>query len=270
MMLLTRMPLVLLLAFSSAACNVTKWSIIGDEFNLEHEICKEIPKNGALKIAVPTGFDLSNSSIIKQFPEGWTLTESGTTQIKLNTSKTTSANTLIEITLSNAKAPAHYIVPYHKKITKFSRVVSKKGGFDCAKCTAATATATATPVAAPVNCSVSNWSKLSECSVSCGDGNKTKTRTVTTQAENGGAACPALEASEGCTTCRAAPVLLQLKSQSSMLNSEWISLTSDTKDGELESMDLGGVTMVDGMMTKLLSFEKAVEGVSFGAPNCSH
>ena len=48
----------------------------------------------------------------------------------------TPANQLIEITLSNAKAPAHYIVPFHKKFTEFSSGVTKQR-FDCAQCTAA-------------------------------------------------------------------------------------------------------------------------------------
>ena len=134
-------PAILLIqeraAASTLPCNVTSWSIIGDEFNLRHSSCQEIPANGTLKIAVPAGFDLSNSDIIKQkSEEGWKLTKNGTKQIKFTSTDKTDANQVVEITLSNANAPAHYIVPFHKKFTEFSRVVIKNG-FDCAKCTAA-------------------------------------------------------------------------------------------------------------------------------------
>lgn len=193
MMLLFRMLLVLLLAFSLEACEpVTKWSITGGEFHLKHKICKEIPGNGALKIAVPTGFDLSNSNITKQEPKGWTLTENGTT-IKLVTSNTIPANTSIEITMSEANAPAHYMAPFYEEFTEFGAVVSKKG-LDCAKCTG---TGGNIP-SSPVNCEMSDWGNWSDCSVSCGAGNKTKTRTVTTQPENGGTACLALKDTETC------------------------------------------------------------------------
>jgi integrin beta 3 len=47
---------------------------------------------------------------------------------------------------------------------------------------------------------VSGWGQLSNCSAPCGAGVKTKNRTVTTEPENGGAACPALEESEACNT----------------------------------------------------------------------
>jgi len=48
-----------------------------------------------------------------------------------------------------------------------------------------------------------------------------------------------------------APVLLQLKSQSSILKDVWHNLTPDTKDADVEGLALDGVTIVDGMMTEI-------------------
>jgi hypothetical protein len=114
---------------------------------------------------------------------------------------------------------------------------------------------------------MSGWSELSACSAPCGAGNKTKTRTVTTQPENGGAACPALEESEGCngngSDCPdITPVLMELKSQSSKLKSDWASLTSDAKDEDILGLNLTGVTILDDMMTKLTVSEVSFEGAS--------
>ncbi|MDD9935209.1 MAG: thrombospondin type-1 domain-containing protein [Myxococcales bacterium] len=50
----------------------------------------------------------------------------------------------------------------------------------------------------PVDCVVSEWAEWSACSVACGGGTQTRTRTVTTEADNGGAACPELEDSGAC------------------------------------------------------------------------
>ena len=50
------------------------------------------------------------------------------------------------------------------------------------------------------DCVVSNWSDWSSCSKTCGGGNKTRTRTVTTQPKNGGTVCPSLTENETCNT----------------------------------------------------------------------
>lgn len=42
----------------------------------------------------------------------------------------------------------------------------------------------------PVNCVVSSWTTWSQCSVSCGQGFKTKTRAILVEPKNGGTACP--------------------------------------------------------------------------------
>ena len=55
-------------------------------------------------------------------------------------------------------------------------------------------------IPAPVDCVVSSWSAYGACSASCGGGTQTQTRTVTTPAANGGAACPALSQSQACNT----------------------------------------------------------------------
>ena len=52
----------------------------------------------------------------------------------------------------------------------------------------------------PVDCVVSGWSEWSACSVACGGGTRTRTRTIITPASNGGAVCPTLEETEPCNT----------------------------------------------------------------------
>ncbi|XP_058804419.1 spondin-1 isoform X2 [Phymastichus coffea] len=42
----------------------------------------------------------------------------------------------------------------------------------------------------PINCQVSNWSPWTKCSVSCGNGRVTSTRTIIRQPANGGRRCP--------------------------------------------------------------------------------
>eukprot|EP01006_Ploeotia_vitrea_P001070 TRINITY_DN104148_c0_g1_i1.p1 TRINITY_DN104148_c0_g1~~TRINITY_DN104148_c0_g1_i1.p1 ORF type:complete len:800 (+),score=38.93 TRINITY_DN104148_c0_g1_i1:65-2464(+) len=51
-----------------------------------------------------------------------------------------------------------------------------------------------------VDCVVSGWSKWDQCTVSCGGGTHTQTRTITIAPKNGGKACPSLVNTEPCNT----------------------------------------------------------------------
>jgi len=61
-------------------------------------------------------------------------------------------------------------------------------------------------VPAKVDCQVSGWSGWSACDKTCGGGRQTRTRTVTRNAANGGASCPALSETQACNT-QACPVV---------------------------------------------------------------
>lgn len=54
--------------------------------------------------------------------------------------------------------------------------------------------------ACPINCAVSAWGAWSDCSKTCGTGTQKQTRTVTTQPQHNGNACPSLEQSRNCNT----------------------------------------------------------------------
>jgi len=51
-----------------------------------------------------------------------------------------------------------------------------------------------------VDCKVDNWAKWGECSVTCGGGNKTRTRDIIQEPEHGGDVCPGLEETIVCNT----------------------------------------------------------------------
>jgi len=57
-----------------------------------------------------------------------------------------------------------------------------------------------------------------------------------------------------------APVLLQLKSQSSELKTAWHNLAPDTKDADVAGLFLEGVTIVDGMMTEVNLIGRGLTG----------
>jgi hypothetical protein len=52
----------------------------------------------------------------------------------------------------------------------------------------------------PVDCIVSDWSSWGTCSATCGGGDQTRTRAITTQPSYGGAACPDLTETQACNT----------------------------------------------------------------------
>ncbi len=52
----------------------------------------------------------------------------------------------------------------------------------------------------PVDCEVNEWSNWGMCSKDCGGGTQNRTRTVKTQPQNGGKACPVLTETQACNT----------------------------------------------------------------------
>ena len=55
--------------------------------------------------------------------------------------------------------------------------------------------------ACPVNCVLSDWKNLGTCSKSCGGGKQKQIKSIVTQAQNGGTACPALSELERLIDC---------------------------------------------------------------------
>ena len=52
----------------------------------------------------------------------------------------------------------------------------------------------------PINCTVSGWSEWSDCDKTCDGGTQTHTRTVITNPQYGGQACPSLSETRDCNT----------------------------------------------------------------------
>ena len=66
--------------------------------------------------------------------------------------------------------------------------------------TLVTDTNVATDTLVVVDCVAGDWTEWSACSVDCGGGTQTRTRSVEVEPEGGGAACPALTDSQACNT----------------------------------------------------------------------
>ena len=52
----------------------------------------------------------------------------------------------------------------------------------------------------PINCVVSGWGSWGACSRTCGKGVQSRSRSITTSPQHGGASCPALTSSQKCNT----------------------------------------------------------------------
>jgi hypothetical protein len=82
-----------------------------------------------------------------------------------------------------------------------SRTVTRpaaNGGYPCPTLTDQQTCNTAA-CAGPVDCTVSNWSNWGACSVTCGSGSQSRSRSVTRPAANGGYPCPTLTDQQSCT-----------------------------------------------------------------------
>jgi len=63
--------------------------------------------------------------------------------------------------------------------------------------------------ACPVDCQVSGWGSWGTCSQTCGGGSQDRSRSITTNDQHGGAACPSLSESQSCNT-HACPIDCQV------------------------------------------------------------
>jgi len=86
-----------------------------------------------------------------------------------------------------------------------TRVVKSEAKFGGKKCPKLTMTQACNNGPCPVHCDVSPFGEWSECTLSCGTGSQTRSRTVVSTAKNGGYVCPFLSESRLCRT-RACPV----------------------------------------------------------------
>lgn len=64
--------------------------------------------------------------------------------------------------------------------------------------TTTTTTLRPTPSPTPINCVVSDWGAWTQCSEPCGTGYESHSRTILTEAEDGGVECPALDERRDC------------------------------------------------------------------------
>ena len=78
------------------------------------------------------------------------------------------------------------------------RVVIVKPSNGGRKCSSLVETKACRQRDCPVNCTVSSWSKWTDCSVTCGVGLESRDREILTKPSNGGKQCPALEETREC------------------------------------------------------------------------
>jgi hypothetical protein len=79
-----------------------------------------------------------------------------------------------------------------------TRTITRKDKYGGKVCPALSETKKCQDKPCPIDCVVSDYSNWGSCSEDCGPGTKTATRTVTTAAQYGGQACPALSKSTSC------------------------------------------------------------------------
>merc|ERR1712179_482006 len=85
------------------------------------------------------------------------------------------------------------------------------------------------PLCGSVDCKVGEWMEWGECSVTCGDGTRTRRREVVQQPEYGGTECPSnLEETDKCNTGRC-PEVDCLKPATK--GADYIGKISKTKSG---------------------------------------
>jgi len=82
-----------------------------------------------------------------------------------------------------------------------SRTVAREPKNEGLACQLTTETQSCNTQACPIDCSMSDWSTWGACDKPCGGGSQTRTRTVITQSQNGGKACPVeLSETQSCNT----------------------------------------------------------------------
>ena len=86
-----------------------------------------------------------------------------------------------------------------------SRSIDENPTSGGAPCGALSQTRSCNDQPCPQDCVVSNWGAFSACTVTCGGGEKTRTRTETTPTAHGGVACPPLQETQSCNA-QACPV----------------------------------------------------------------
>jgi hypothetical protein len=86
--------------------------------------------------------------------------------------------------------------------TRTVKTQPKDGGL---KCPSLSMKAVCNTKACPVNCKHSAWSAWGKCSKTCGSGTKSKTRTITQKAANGGKKCENTKTTAACNT-KACPI----------------------------------------------------------------
>eukprot|EP01012_Entosiphon_sulcatum_P029449 TRINITY_DN358_c0_g1_i1.p1 TRINITY_DN358_c0_g1~~TRINITY_DN358_c0_g1_i1.p1 ORF type:complete len:2229 (+),score=276.12 TRINITY_DN358_c0_g1_i1:2833-9519(+) len=79
-----------------------------------------------------------------------------------------------------------------------TRTVTTPAAYGGASCPALEETQDCNTQPCAINCAVSAWSAWGACSVACGGGEQSRTRTITTQPQYGGTACPQLVEHQAC------------------------------------------------------------------------